>query len=63
MKLNLRLRIRWCIGKMTSDFIWHVEDVLDLHEQPYDPKRPVICFDEWPCQLIGDAIIPIPMQF
>jgi hypothetical protein len=47
---------------MTSDFIWHMEDVLDLYEQPYDPKRPVICFDERPCQLIGDAIIPIPVK-
>ena len=47
---------------MTSDFIWHMEDVLDLYEQPYDPKRPVICFDERPCQLIGDVIIPIPLK-
>ena len=47
---------------MTSDFIWHMEDVLDLYEQPYDPKHPVICFAERPCQLIGDAIIPIPMK-
>ena len=39
-----------------------MEDVLDLYEQPYDPKRPIICFDERPCQLIGDAIIPIPMK-
>ena len=39
-----------------------MEDVLDLYEQPYDPKRPVICFDERPCQLIGDAIIPIPIK-
>lgn len=47
---------------MTADFIWHMEDVLDLYEQPYDPKHPVICFDERPCQLIGDAIIPIPIK-
>lgn len=47
---------------MTSDFIWHMEDVLDLYELPYDPKRPVICFDERPCQLIGDTIIPIPLK-
>ena len=33
-----------------------------LYEQPYDPKHPVICFDERPCQLIGDAIIPIPIK-
>lgn len=47
---------------MTGDFIWHMEDVLDLYEKSYDPKRPVICFDERPCQLIGDAIIPIPIK-
>jgi hypothetical protein len=47
---------------MTSEFIWRMEDVLDLYEKPYDPKRPVICFDERPCQLIGDAIIPIPIK-
>jgi len=35
---------------------------LDLYEQPYDPKYPVICFDERPCQLIGDVISPIPMK-
>jgi hypothetical protein len=39
-----------------------MEDVLDLYEQPYDPKHPVICFDERPCQLIGDAIVPIPIK-
>lgn len=39
-----------------------MEDVLDLYEKPYDPKHLVICFDERPCQLIGDAIIPIPRK-
>jgi hypothetical protein len=39
-----------------------MEDVLDLYEKSYDPKHPVICFDERPCQLIGDALIPIPMK-
>ena len=39
-----------------------MEDVLDIYEQPYNPKRPVLCFDERPCQLIGDAIIPIPIK-
>ena len=35
---------------------------MDLYERPCDPKRPVICFDERPCQLIGDAIIPMPIK-
>src|SRR5882724_6917475 len=39
-----------------------MEDVLDLYEQPYDPRHPVVCFDERPCQLLGDVLAPIPMQ-
>jgi hypothetical protein len=39
-----------------------MEDVLDIYGQPYDPKHPVLCFDERPCQLIGDAIVPIPIK-
>jgi hypothetical protein len=39
-----------------------MEDVLDIYEQPYDSKHPVLCFDERPCQLIGDAIVPIPIK-
>ena len=30
-----------------------MEDLLDLYAEPYDPARPVICFDESPKQLIG----------
>jgi hypothetical protein len=32
-----------------------MEDVLDLYAEAPDPKRPVVCFDESPVQLIGDA--------
>jgi ribosomal protein S13 len=39
-----------------------MEQVLDIYEQPYDPKRPVICFDERPCQLLGDVMVPMPMK-
>jgi len=38
-----------------------MEQVLDIYEQPYDPRRPVVCFDERPCQLLGDVLMPIPM--
>ena len=38
----------------------HVEDVLDLYAEQLDPKRPVVCFDESPTQLIGEARQPIP---
>lgn len=56
------LKKRWCIGKITGDYIWHMEDVLHQYAQPYDPLRPLICFDERPCQLLGDSIVPIPMK-
>jgi hypothetical protein len=39
-----------------------MEDVLGVYERPYDPKRPLLCIDERPCQLIDDVLVPIPMQ-
>ena len=39
-----------------------MEEILDLYEEPYDEKRPVVCFDERPCQLIGDVRDPLPMK-
>ncbi len=39
-----------------------MEEILDLYEKTYDPKRPVLCMDERPCQLIGDVLVPIPMK-
>lgn len=53
---------QWCIGKITSGFLWRMEKILDLYEQPYDPKHPLICFDERPCQLIDDVLTPLAME-
>ena len=39
-----------------------MEQVLDIYERPYDPSYPVVCFDERPCQLLGDVLMPIPMK-
>lgn len=39
-----------------------MENVLDIYERPYDPSHPVVCFDERPCQLLGDVLMPIPMK-
>jgi DDE superfamily endonuclease len=36
-----------------------MEDVLDLYAEAHDPKRPVVCFDESPTQLIGEVRQPI----
>lgn len=39
-----------------------MEDVLDQYARPYDPLNPLICFDERPCQLLGDTLVPLPMK-
>ena len=31
-----------------------MEDVLDLYAEPFDPQRPVVCFDETSTQLLAD---------
>jgi hypothetical protein len=42
-------------------FVWRMEAVLDLYEEPYDPERPVVCFDERPCQLLAEVREPTPI--
>ena len=32
-----------------------MEDILDVYELPYDPLCPVVCMDEKPYQLLGEA--------
>ena len=39
-----------------------MEDILTVYKRPYDPLRPVICYDERPCLLIGDKIVPLPIE-
>jgi hypothetical protein len=43
-----------------ADFVWRMEDVLDLYAKPYDARRPVLCFDEQPYQLVEEVRTPLP---
>lgn len=53
----------WCIPpKQSGEFVYHMEDVLDVYHRPYDPKRPVVCLDEMFKQLIGEVRQPLPMM-
>ena len=52
----------WCIPQVDADYVARMEDVLDLYAEAPDPKRPVICFDESPTQLIGEVREPIPAK-
>lgn len=50
----------WCIPEVSADYVAAMEDVLDLYEEPYDGKRPMVCFDESPQQLIAEVRPPVP---
>lgn len=52
----------WCIPKVDAEYVARMEDVLDLYDEEPDPKRPVVCFDESPTQLIGEVREPIPAK-
>jgi hypothetical protein len=43
-----------------SEFVAHMEDVLDTYAQPYNANCPVICMDEQPIQLHQEVRQPIP---
>jgi DDE superfamily endonuclease len=56
------LKKHWCIGAITAEHLARMEDVLPLYSLPYDEKRPVVCFDELPVQLIDDVVEELPMK-
>jgi hypothetical protein len=39
-----------------------MEDVLDLYHRPYDPRRPLVCVDEMPKQLVAETRLPVPAR-
>lgn len=46
--------------EQNAEFVYHMEDVLDVYLRPFDPKRPLVCLDELPVQLIGETRVPLP---
>ena len=48
----------WCIPKVDGEFVARMEDVLALYAEEPDERRPVVCFDETPRQLIGEERVP-----
>jgi transposase len=50
----------WCIPSASARFVAAMEHILDLYELPYNPLRPMICFDETSKQLIEETRLPLP---
>ena len=47
---------------MSAEFVANMEDVLDFYAEPYDPQRPVACFDETSTQLLAETRPSLPPQ-
>ena len=52
----------WCIPEITLEYLKRMYDLLDLYQEPYDYRKPVIGIDEKPKQLIEDSREIIPMK-
>jgi DDE superfamily endonuclease len=37
-----------------------MEDVLEVYHRPFDERRPLVCLDEVPVQLVGETRTPLP---
>ena len=46
---------------ITGEYLARMEDLLHLYNLPPDEKRPLVCFDELPVQLLGEVAAPLPM--
>jgi len=46
----------WCTPKEhDAEFVFHMEDVLNIYSMPYNPDVPVICMDEKSKQLLDEV--------
>lgn len=53
----------WCIPpEANAEFVYHMEDVLDVYHRPADPEHPVLCMDETTKQLVGEVRDPLPAK-
>jgi transposase len=55
-------RKMWCIPKVDAEYVARMEDVLELYTTTPASGTAVVCFDETPRQLIGEARVPVPTE-
>jgi hypothetical protein len=57
------LKEQWVLPKQANaDFVYAMEDVLEVYSRPYDPKRLMIALDEASKQLVADVTPPLPIE-
>jgi hypothetical protein len=51
----------WCIPpQANAAFVAQMEAVLEVYTRPFDPRRPLVCFDESSKQLTKEVAVPLP---
>src|SRR5262249_4681157 len=43
-----------------GEFVARMEGLLELYRRPYSERRPLVCVDEVPKQLVAEARAPVP---
>lgn len=57
------IKKQWCIPTQAdAEFVYHMEDVLEVYTRPYNPARPQVCMDEINTQLLSHSREPLPME-
>ena len=57
------LKESWCIPPENDpEYVYHMEDVLEVYRGKYTKLHPAYCVDEKPFQLLGEGREPIPMK-
>jgi hypothetical protein len=60
-ELKPHLKDYWVIPpEQDAEFVCAMEDVLEVYQRNYDPKRPVVCLDETSKQLVAETRQPVP---
>jgi hypothetical protein len=50
----------WCIPpKHNAEFVFHMENVLEVYQRPYDAQFPLVCMDELSKQLTSETQVPL----
>jgi hypothetical protein len=59
--LNPWQQPQWVIPpQANAEFVWAMEEVLEVYPRPYDPRRPQVCLDATSKQLVAETWEPIP---
>jgi DDE superfamily endonuclease len=61
--LKPHLKEQWVIPpEARGEFVARMEDLLEVYHRPYNERRPLVCLDEIPVQLVGETRVPLPAR-